>query len=134
MQTLLLVEDGPENLRAMEYAASGADRRILKSSGRDEAIRVIQEELLDLVVTDLALHTPGQDRDGMDVLRAAKARDPEVPVILVSNYLSEKVADTALEEGAFDVINRADPNQSGSLLRLKIQQALRFRELLRRSH
>ncbi|SPF34983.1 hypothetical protein SBA4_1600004 [Candidatus Sulfopaludibacter sp. SbA4] len=134
MQTLLLVDDEKEKLQQMESVAGGTDRRILKSCGRDDALQVIEGEQLDLVVTDLALHTKGGDRDGLDVLRAAKAKDPEVPVILISAYLTARDAEDALDQGAFDIIDRASSQlDSRRLLRLKIEQALRLREALHHS-
>jgi CheY-like chemotaxis protein len=134
MQTLLLVDDQPEKLRILESVAGGKNRRIFKASDLANAIQVIEGEPLDLIVTDLALHTRGSDRDGFDVLRAAKAKDPEVPVILVSEYLTSRDADDALDAGAFDVIDRASSRlEPDGFLRLKIGQALRLREALQNS-
>src|SRR5579871_1870148 len=106
MQTLLLVEDQPEKLKDLESAADGSGWRILTSSNREQAIEYIEGEPIDLVVTDLALHSQGDDRDGLDVLRAARKKDPGVPVILISNYLIPADTDAALKEGAFDIVDR----------------------------
>jgi DNA-binding NtrC family response regulator len=130
MQTVLLVDDEPEKLRQMEVVANGENRRLLKASGKEEALQIVDVEHLDLVVTDIALRSKGLDTAGLDVLRAAKAKDSEVPVIIVSNYLAARDADEALDAGAFDIIDRASaPLDSRRLLRLKINQALKLREL-----
>jgi DNA-binding NtrC family response regulator len=130
MQSVLLVEDDARSLTNMETAAKearGGDRRILTASNRDSAIRFIEEEDVDVVVTDLALHSRS-DTDGFDVLRAAKAKDPDVPVIVVSNYLTDRKTREALDLDAFDIIDRAaSSSDPQAMLRLEIGKALRSR-------
>jgi len=134
MQSVLLVEDDARSLVNMETAAKdarGGERRILTATDRESAIRVINEEDVDVVVTDLALHSRA-DTDGFDVLRAAKAKDPGVPVIVVSNYFTARQTEQALDLDAFDIIDRAAPSSSPQvLLQLEIGKALRLREVSR---
>jgi DNA-binding response OmpR family regulator len=47
---------------------------------------IIQRIPPDLVITDLCL----PDGDGLDVVRAARARSPTPPVVVVSAYPSER--------------------------------------------
>lgn len=130
MQNVLLVEDDARSLSNMETAAKvarGGERRILTASDRESALQVIAEQDLDLVVTDLALHSRS-DTDGFDVLRAAKKKDPDVAVIVVSNYLSAQKTEQAVDLDAFDVIDRgASGYDSQVLLTLEIGKALRMR-------
>ena len=134
MQNVLLVEDDRGSLLNMELAAKGArggSRRILTAANRESAIRVIAEENVDVVVTDLALHSLS-DTDGFDVLRAARAKDPDVPVIVVSNFITAEKSEQAFDLDAFDIIDRGHslPDPQVALQR-EIGKALRLRALLR---
>lgn len=134
MQKVLLVENEPELLAAMEKATGAEDRKLLTAGDRNAAFRYIEEEDIDLVVTDLALHSQGADTDGLEVLKAAKKRDAEIPVIVVSNYLTARSTEAALDLGAFDLIDRGTAVYVPEvMLRLKSGQALRFRDAIRRA-
>jgi CheY-like chemotaxis protein len=126
MQNVLLVEDDARSLVNMEAAAKdarGGERRILTATNRESAIRVINEEDVDVVVTDLALHSRS-DTDGFDVLRTAKEK--------TGAYFTARKTEAALDLDAFDVIDRAASSSDPQvLLRLEIGKALRLREALR---
>jgi two-component system, NarL family, invasion response regulator UvrY len=63
--------------------------------GRD-ALRMLLENAYDIVLLDLAL--PGMQ--GLDVLRAAKAEKPHLPILVLSIYPEEQYAMRVLKEGA----------------------------------
>jgi two-component system copper resistance phosphate regulon response regulator CusR len=85
----------------------------------DEAMRLLAEQAFDLVVLDWML--PG--RDGMEVLRHARARGTQTPVLMLTarSELDDRV--TGLENGADDFL--AKPFAFAELL-------ARCRALLRR--
>ncbi|MGA2740444.1 MAG: response regulator [Bryobacteraceae bacterium] len=131
MQKLLLVEDDADRLKAISRAAAGEDRDIILARDRTRAISVLNEQDIDLVVTDLALQSRGVDEDGFEVLQAAKAKDENLPVILISAYLSPKKSERAFSIGAFDIIDRGSAIlEPDDMLRFKIKLALRFRRAL----
>ncbi|HUO94795.1 MAG TPA: GAF domain-containing protein [Steroidobacteraceae bacterium] len=59
-----------------------------------------EPESFDLIVTDYKM--PGST--GFDIIRAVKALRPDMPVVLVSGYVSEKVAEQARRAGADAVL------------------------------
>ncbi|HTG81671.1 MAG TPA: sigma-54 dependent transcriptional regulator [Geobacteraceae bacterium] len=83
-------------------------RRILEGNGflveTSESGRLamerMQESYFDLVITDLKM--PGMS--GMEVLRAIKILQPEVPVILITGYSTVDNAVEAMKNGAFDYV------------------------------
>lgn len=83
-------------------------RRILEADGYAVdtsasgyvAIEAIQGKSFDLVITDLKM--PGMD--GIEVLKAIKVLQPEVPVILITGYSTVDTAVEAMKNGAFDYI------------------------------
>jgi len=56
------------------------------------------------------------DGDGLDIIRAARARDPQVPVIVVTAFASRAARDAALASGASAFL--AKPFPASALLRL----------------
>ena len=83
-------------------------RRILEADGYAVdtsasgyvAIEAIQGKSFDLVITDLKM--PGMD--GMEVLKAIKVLQPEVPVVIITGYSTVDTAVEAMKNGAFDYI------------------------------
>ncbi|MGH7726144.1 MAG: ATP-binding protein [Candidatus Eiseniibacteriota bacterium] len=68
----------------------------------------------DVVLTDLNLH---KDMSGLDLMRSLKAKNPDVPVILVTGQVSMASAIAALREGAYDYITKpCDLEELGQLL------------------
>jgi CheY-like chemotaxis protein len=129
MPKLLLVEDDTERLKGMIRAASAEGRDIKEASSRGQAIDILKSEDVDLVVTDIALHSPGDDTDGFEVLEAARAKDVDLPVILISAYVTERTHKRARSEGAFQLIDRGfNPSFVDSELRRQIDIALKVRQ------
>ena len=71
------------------------------SSG-DEAVKLMTMENYDLIITDIKM--PGTD--GMEVLRVAKARDPNQNVIVMTGYASTETAVESMKLGAADYITK----------------------------
>ncbi len=67
-----------------------------------EAIEFITREPVDVVITDLMMPRIG----GMEVLRQAKAMNPEVVVIIITGHGSLETAIQAIREGAYDYIKK----------------------------
>jgi len=61
-----------------------------------------EPDAFDLVVTDYKM--PGHT--GLDVIRAIKAIRPDMPILLVSGYLSDKVREQAKRAGADAVLSK----------------------------
>lgn len=71
------------------------------SNGR-EALHQILEKSYDVILLDIAL--PGMD--GLDVLRAVKAKKPALPVLILSMYPEEQYASRVLREGASGYVTK----------------------------
>jgi signal transduction histidine kinase len=84
-----------------------------RSSGR-AALEAFESFSPEVVLTDLNLD---RDMSGLDLMRALKVRNPDVPVILVTGQVSIASAIAALREGAYDYITKpCDLEELGQLL------------------
>ena len=81
----------------------------------------------DLVTTDSHLHWS----DGLSVLRAVKARHPDVPVIIFTGTGNEELAVEAMQAGLDDYIRKT--TQSAARLRTAVRSALERAESRRRA-
>jgi DNA-binding NtrC family response regulator len=81
------------------------------------AIERLQEKDYGLIITDLKM--PGMN--GIEVLKAVKALQPDIPVIIITGYASIDTAVEAMKSGASDYISKPF---APDLLLEKVQNAL----------
>ena len=67
-----------------------------------EAIRMILENDYDVIVTDLLI----PHRNGMDLLRAAKIKRPDVLVVIIAGFGSMETLVEAIRMGAYDYLTK----------------------------
>src|SRR5690606_16375765 len=77
----------------------------LAENGR-KAISLIQTIDYDLILSDIKLG----DLTGLDVLRAAKQKNPHSVVIMISAFASTETAVEAMNEGAYDYVPKPFDN------------------------
>jgi two-component system copper resistance phosphate regulon response regulator CusR len=97
---LLIVEDDSKTARALESGLQGEGFAVKLAFTGEEGLSCLTAETFDLVVLDWML--PG--RDGIEVLRALRARGAKTPVLLLT--ARDAVADRVLglESGADDYL------------------------------
>lgn len=80
----------------------------------DEALASLDERLPSLILLDVWLR--GSSMDGIELLKAIKQRDPQIPVIVFSGHGNIDTAVAAIAQGAADFIEK--PFEAGRLLHL----------------
>jgi two-component system response regulator HydG len=120
---LVLDDDGPHAEAAAEsLSRSGYDCTVATSG--TEGIRLLEKNSFDVVLTDLVM----RDLSGIEIVRKVKASNPEAEVIVMTGYPSYETALEAMDEGAYDYLNKPiDLN----ILRAKIRKALEKQKLVR---
>ena len=119
----LLVVDDEEVIReGMRRILEAEGYHVTNSASGRTAIEKIQERDFDVVITDLKM--PGMD--GMEVLKAIKILQPEVPVVIITGYSTVDTAVEAMKNGAFDYI--AKPFTSDLIID-KVQKAIDHKTL-----
>jgi DNA-binding NtrC family response regulator len=112
MPDILLVEDKESLRRVLRMTLEAAGYSITEAADARAAIDEIARVPHKIVLTDLRM----PNGSGIDVLRAAKATDNEVPVILMTAYGSIDEAVQAMKDGAQDFLQK--PVDSNHLLLL----------------
>jgi len=103
MARILVVDDDRETCRFMRELLQEPGREIETAQTPGRALELLERGGFDLVVSDINLDA---DLDGLDLLRAFKARDPGVEVVLVSAFGSLETALEAVKAGAFDFVSK----------------------------
>jgi len=99
---ILIVDDEREALENCRRILSRVPYDCLVASDPNEALDMIDREHPGLVLTDLRM----PKLDGIEVLAAAKRKDPSVLVVLLTAHATVNTAVTAMRNGAFDYITK----------------------------
>ncbi len=121
---VLFVDDDDALREITAIQLGGAGFRVTACGGGAEAIAAFEAERADVVLTDLKM----PDVDGMQVLRAIRRLDDEVPVLVLTAFGSVDTAVAAMQAGAHDYITK--PVARDALV-LKLRRAARHRRVLR---
>ncbi|MEJ2683756.1 MAG: sigma-54 dependent transcriptional regulator [Candidatus Sulfobium sp.] len=122
MQTVLVVEDKESMARMLKETLESEGYRSIIARDGAEGIRLLKENHVDLVLSDLKLPR----KDGIEVLKVSKAENPATPVIVMTAFGTVETAVAAMKEGAFDFITK--PFDTDHLL-LLIKRALETQRL-----
>jgi DNA-binding NtrC family response regulator len=124
MVKILIVDDEKNTRDALRDGLQKPDeRKLYTAENAREALRILNEEELDLVITDLKI----PDADGVKLLKDVKKHDPNIVVIVMTAYGTVDTAVAAMKLGAYDYIQK--PFRMGDIRRL-VSRALDTRLLL----
>ena len=97
----LLVVDDKDSMRALLHAAfDDKGYNITTAADGGEAIELLRQHDFDVIITDLKM----PQKDGIEVLKAARAHSPNAEVIVVTAYGTMDTAVEAMRLGANDFI------------------------------
>ncbi len=99
---VLVVDDEKNITFVMQAMLSKAGFEPLVFNDSSEALRAIDSEEIEAVITDLYMPGPG----GMDILEHVQKGQPQLPVVIITAYGTVEAAVTALKKGAFDFITK----------------------------
>jgi DNA-binding NtrC family response regulator len=103
MPRILVVDDDRETCRFMRELLQEPGHEIEAAETPEDALALLEGARFDLVVSDIHLNA---ELSGLDLLRAFRARDPEVEVVLISAFGTLETALEAVKAGAFDYVSK----------------------------
>jgi len=86
LRKVLVVDDDPVVGRSFERVLSGRGYAVITARDGEEALRKLNAEAYDVVFTDIKM--PGMS--GLEVAERVKARQPWLPVVIVTGYGTEE--------------------------------------------
>lgn len=113
---LLVVDDELDFLETLMKRLRKRGVQVKGVRSGEEALEFLEKEAVDVVILDVKM--PGMD--GLETLRAIKAKHPLVEVIMLTGHANVETAVTGMELGAFDYLMK--PMDIDDLL-YKVQDA-----------
>jgi len=130
-ERILVVDDSPATLEVIERNLKSHGYTVLTATDAAEAIEVLRNAAVDLVVTDFRM--PGMS--GMDLVRHVRESHADVEVMMITGYATVEGAVEAVKGGAEEYLPKpftADELSAAvarALDKLQVQRAARSRTL-----
>jgi DNA-binding NtrC family response regulator len=122
MARILVVDDEVTVLDSVTTVLQEEGHEIVPVLGGEEAKGILIAQSFELMISDIRM----KPVDGMELLRLAREKCPDMSVIMLTGFGQVETAVEAMELGAFDYV--AKPFTIDKLL-TTVQKALRFRAL-----
>jgi DNA-binding NtrC family response regulator len=122
MPTILIVEDEAKMRRLLELNLGEDGFTTLSAEDAEAGLKLLRENAVDLVVTDLKL--PGMN--GLEFLQAIKRQNAALPVVVMTAFGTVETAVEAMKAGASDYVLKPF---SLSEMRMVIRKELDVRNL-----
>src|SRR5210317_1247508 len=107
METIRIVDDEKNYLRVLSAVLEEEGYEVLTALSGREALEIQETSDLDLILTDMTM--PGMD--GIKLLEHIKAKDPDLPVIMMTAHGSVDKAVEAMQKGAYSYILKPFDNE-----------------------
>src|SRR5579872_7033185 len=120
--SVLVIDDESEIREGLELLLSTEGYSTSSAETAEAGLAILGEKPFDLLLLDVSL----PDRNGLDLLREIRRRDPELAVILITAYGSIDMARAAFKSGAMDYITKPWSNDE---LLAQVAQAVESRRL-----
>jgi len=119
---ILVVDDEESMCQVLDIMLSREGYQVTVARSGREAVKVLEKEKFDLLLSDMKLG----DLTGLDVFRAAKQKDPNALMIMISAFASAETAVEAMNLGAYDYVPKPFDNEE---LRQAVAKALKHKTL-----
>jgi DNA-binding NtrC family response regulator len=100
--SILVVDDEKLIRWALKERLGRHGHGVLEAADAREALEALESQSVEVILMDLRL----PDRDGLEVLRDIRRREPDLPVIMVTSLACVRTAVEAMRLGAYDYIEK----------------------------
>lgn len=101
---ILVIDDQPAVAAVIADGLLEAGHQVTIAIGGLEGLDALERMRPDVVFLDLVM----PDLDGVEVLRRVRARDPELPVVVISGWGSEEAIARARALGVTEVLRKPE--------------------------
>ena len=127
MARILLVDDQTNVRLSMALLLEHDGHTIVQAAAASDALEALGLGSIDVVVSDVRMDG---DMDGAALLRAVKARDAEIEVVLVTGFGTISDAVDAIKSGAYDYLTKpVDPERLLITVRRAVERRALSREI-----
>lgn len=120
---LLIIEDTAAHAAIIRRALDEAVWEVEHVTRGEDALRSFTADCNRMVLLDLSL----PDSDGLEVLKKLRLINPETPVIVVTANEQLSVSVSAMQQGAWDYVLKAEPKETARQISSALDRAWRMR-------
>src|SRR5262245_2712902 len=119
-ERILIVDDEESMCQYLSIMLQKEGFEVVAVRSGVDALREAKARKFDLAITDVKM----RELDGIQVLSGLKAIDPDLPVILMTAYASQKTAIDAVNKGAFHYLIKHAKNDE---IKMVVRNAIEMR-------
>lgn len=108
---ILVVDDDPMVTTSLSLLLKQAGYRSAAAASPAEALQRLEHGDWELVLQDMHFSRWASGEEGLELLKAIKGRQPEVPVVLMASWGSNELAGRGLRAGAADFVIKPWTNE-----------------------
>jgi len=105
--SVLIVDDSPDTLEILQRNLTSEGYRVYRSTSVSEAIDILANKAVDLVITDLKM----PKISGIDLVRHVHENLPDTAVMMVTGYATVESAVKAVKTGAEEYLSKPFTNE-----------------------
>ncbi len=124
METILIVDDEKNYPLILSAVLEEEGFETLTANGGEDALRLLDHSDVDLVLTDMKM----PQMDGIELLQRIRARNPDIPVVMMTAHGTVERAVEAMQKGAHNFILK--PFENSSLV-LYVNRALEMHRVVK---
>lgn len=109
MTKILVVDDEARKLDDIAEELTSDSFQVDKAHSCKEALQLIDNNIYDIIVTDLYMETQSEN-DGFTVLKYAKDKSKQTHVIVITSWGTPETNTLAMQLGAYDYVERDAPS------------------------
>ena len=99
---ILLIDDEQAQITSIKGFLKRRKYSVLTANSGFEGIKIIESTSVDLVLSDFRM----PDMNGLEVVKAVKDHNPEIPVVVITAFSDTQDAVKVMKEGAFDYLSK----------------------------
>jgi DNA-binding NtrC family response regulator len=123
-EKILIVDDEQSMCQYLTIMLQKEGYEVVAVQRGVDALREAKSRQYDLVITDVKM----REMDGIQVLSGLKAIDPDLPVVIMTAYASQKSAIDAVNKGAFHYLIKHAKNDE---IKMVVHNAIEMRRMKR---
>lgn len=102
MATILIVDDSGFQRTFLRKALAEDDHRVIEAGNGKQALEIAEADRPDCILTDLIM----PDMRGLDLLETLQQAESDIPVVVLTADIQERVEARCLELGAVRVLHK----------------------------
>ena len=102
VRRVLVIDDDREIVATLTDSLTDSGYSVIGALHGGDGLMLLEAEPPGVVLLDIKM--PGMS--GLEVLQRIRAQHPALPVIVITGFLDQEVAQQALQRGAFDLLSK----------------------------